>query len=193
MSKIDIAIVANSTGVSRGAMNLEKRKIKYVDFEATAKNGYLNALAVLVYTMEQLAEAGTEARIFTLGNVMKAVGRLQRTTNVLQAAGMDAEEILEAYAKGKTSGTMSEDEKELWGRFMDVYSEDVTLMSLYSDARLKEWEGQLKEAAEKGTRLDSTLRFKKLHVPFVRNTWARLPEVNEEAFEEVEGDEAIGF
>ena len=191
MSKIDITIVANSEGVSRGAMNIEDRKIKYVDFEASANNGYLNALEVLVYTMEQLAEAGKEARIFTLGNVMKAVGRLQRTTNVLQAAGMDAEQILDAFAKGKTSGAMTDDEKELWNRFMDAYTEDITLMSLYSDDRIKSWEKQLDEAAEKGTRLDSTLRFKKLHVPFVRNTWARLPEVNEEAFEEVEGDDAV--
>lgn len=189
---IDIVVVANASGVSRGVMNLESRQIKYTDFETTSESGYLNALAVTVFTMEQLAEAGKEARIFTLSNVMKAVGRLQRTAKVLQAAGMDTEQILDAYAKGKAS-VMSDEEKDLWGRFMDVYSSDITLMPLYNDARLNEWEKQLAEAAEKGVRLDSTLRFKKLHVPFVRNTWARLPEVSEVGFEEVEGDEAIGF
>ena len=193
--KAMVIVRGNNAGAVRGSLHVEKNRSKLTEYEALDKNMHLNALGALVHTMETLVEAQEEqavnVQIFTNSCVMNAIGRLKSVENVLSKAGRDAEEIIDVYAKGKTTGEMTEEEIDLWIRFMEAREElgsSVKLLHMYSKDRIEQWSKQLKKGEEK----DRTRKaFKQAYMTLNTKVDTAMPEPHEYVEQEVVEDEAL--
>lgn len=199
----EVIIVARSTGGARVSLVIQGTRVgmKAQEFDPSFDSGYLNALELVVMTMEQAVEHGIkDITIFTLSNVANAVARYFKTKSAVKLLKLDEEEEMqkafELFVENKNGG-MSEEEQELWRRFIPAEyacSEEGLLKqirSIYTNEYLEKMEADLveleAEAKEKGIRprYGQRERFKKRITLAHRKAWELVPEVShaEEYFE----------
>lgn len=200
----EIVIVARNTGGARVSLMVEGSRVgmKTQKFEPSFNSGYLNALELVTITLEQALEHGIgDITIFTLSNVTNAIRRYYKTKSAVKLLKLDDEEeemqkVFELFVEGK-SGEMSEEEQELWSRFIPAEYECSeaglikTIRNAYSGEYLEKMEADIaeleEEAKEKGIRprYGQRERFKKRITLAHRKAWELVPEAShaEEYFE----------
>lgn len=193
----EIIIVARGTGSARVSLVTQGARVgmKAQEFDPSFDSGYLNALELVVMTMEQAVENNiSDISIFTLSNVTNAVNRYYKTKSAVQLLKLDEEQemqkVFELFVENKGS-EMSEEEQELWSRFIPAEyacSETnliKTIRNVYSQSYLDKMEADLaeieKEAQEKGVkpRYGQRERFKKRITVAHRKAWELIPDAEQ--------------
>lgn len=200
----EVIIVARSTGGARVSLVIQGTRVgmKAQEFDPSFDSGYLNALELVVMTMEQAVEHGIkDITIFTLSNVANAVARYFKTKSAVKLLKLDEEEemnkVFELFVENKNGG-MSEEEQKIWSRFIPAEyacsGEGLLkqIRSIYTNEYLEKMEADLEnieaEAREKGIRPRYGQRehFKKRITLAHRKAWELVPEAPLEEYFEIE-------
>ncbi len=196
----DVIIVARATGSARVSVLSQGGKVGYksTQFEPSHDGGYLNALDLVSYTLEQSVENKIEGvTVFTLSNVANAVKRYYSCKKAISTLKLETEESMaktfDLFVEGKST-EMGEKEQEAWKRFTEAefYASEAGLLkeirSIYTGAYVQKMQDDLdkvvEEAGKTGViKFNARDSFKKRIIKAHKDAWDLVPGGEEEEVE----------